>query len=94
MENSTMISPAQSTLGFVLSFTAAVTTNVLNWFDVETINSGFIFATTLVAFCFALLKLKGQRLQNRSTQLDNESKKLDNDAKRKDIANDELDPTT
>jgi hypothetical protein len=60
----------ESTIGMFISWSAAMIMNILQWLNMETISSTLVFATTVMAAIFTVLKIRGQRLQNKKTELD------------------------
>ena len=83
MPHQSLIDSNESTIGLVLSWTAAGVTYILNMINMEMINSGLVTITTCLAVIFTVLKIRGQRIANRNGILDQESKRLDNELKRK-----------
>ena len=82
MPHQSFINSDESTAGLILSWFAAGTTYLMRWMNMETINSGLVLATTVLAVVFTIFKIRGQRL-------DNESKRLDNEIKRRKLKDDE-----
>lgn len=83
MQHEGYMNSDQSTVGLVLSWTAAGVSYILDMINMEMINSGLVTITTCLAVVFTILKIRGQRIANRNGILDQESKRLDNELKRK-----------
>jgi len=79
----------ESTVGMIISWLAAVSLNILQWLNMETISSILVFITTLMAVIFTALKMRGQKLQNKNIELDNKLKQieLENELKKYDENN-------
>lgn len=81
MTHHDFVNSEQSTIMMVISWFSAGLTYCMRMMNMETINSGLVTATTVLALIFTIVKIRGQRLQNESTRLDNEKKRRELDTK-------------
>lgn len=88
MTHNDFVNSEQSTIMMVVSWVSAGATYIMRMINMETINSGLVMATTVLALVFTIVKIRGQRLDNESKRLDNEKKRRELDDKNGNDGND------